>query len=317
MAEQQSQALTTKNLFAKDEVRAKFQEMLGKKATGFMTSVLQIVASNKLLATADPHSVYHSAAIAATLDLPLNQNLGFSFIVPYNESYRDDQGNWKKQPVAQFQMGYKGYVQLAHRSSLYKAINATDVREGELLEEDRLTGDCVFKWLQDRKERLARPVVGYASHFGLVNGFQKTRYMTYEEMYEHAKRYSQTFKNNKGRWQDDFDPMALKTVLKLNLSKYGPMSVDMQNAVVYDQAVMKGGIDDPIDITYPDNDPSDLTPSITVEEIKAYHASNFPALSSATDKNVKRIIEKLEVESYDKIYAQMVKEVEEEKIKQQ
>lgn len=302
-------ALTPKTLFAKDEVRAKFQEMLGKKATGFMTSVLQVVASNKLLSAADAYSVYHSAAVAATLDLPVNPNLGFSFIVPYNESFKDAMDKWQKRSVAQFQMGYKGYVQLAHRSSLYKAINATDVRDGELLEEDRLTGDCIFKWIQDRKERLAKPVIGYASHFGLVNNFQKTRYMTFDEMYEHAKRYSQTFKNDKGRWKDDFEPMALKTVLKLNLSKYGPLSVDMQNAVVYDQAVMKGGIDDPIDITYPDNEENDLSPKVTIEELRAYYAKNKPVLADGTSNNAMRIIEKQEVESYDKIYAQMVKEV--------
>lgn len=301
--------LTIKNLFGRDEVRHKFEEMLGKRSTGFITSVLQVVSSNKLLANADPHSVYHSAAVAATLDLPLNPNLGFSFIVPYNESFKDDGGNWKKRAVAQFQMGYKGYVQLAHRSSLYKAINATDVREGELMEEDRLTGDCVFKWVQNRKERLALPVIGYASHFGLVNGFQKTRYMTFDEMYEHAKRYSQTFKNDKGRWKDDFEPMALKTVLKLNLSKYGPLSVDMQNAVTFDQAVMKGDINDPIDITYPDNEgPAEEV--ITDEDIKALFEKNKPILGAQLKEYGHRIIDGKESESYAKLAAEINNAVE-------
>jgi recombination protein RecT len=279
--------------------------MLGKRATGFITSVLQVVSSNKLLANADPHSVYHSAAVAATLDLPLNPNLGFSFIVPYNESFKDQAGQWQKRQVAQFQMGYKGYVQLAHRSSLYKAINATDVREGELLEEDRLTGDCSFKWVQNRKERLAMPVIGYASHFGLVNGFQKTRFMAYDEMYEHAKRYSQTFKNDKGRWKDDFEPMALKTVLKLNLSKYGPLSVDMQNAVTFDQAVMKGGVDEPIDISYPDNEAGEEI--ITDEEIRALFVQNIPILGDQLKEYAHRIVDNKEVDSYAKLAAEINK----------
>ena len=123
-------ALTTKSLFARDDVKAKFQEMLGKRATSFITSVLQIVASNDLLAKADPTSVYQSAAVAATLDLPLNNNLGFAYIVPYNQKQKD--GSYKT--VAQFQLGYKGFIQLAQRSGQFKTISATPVYEGQLIE---------------------------------------------------------------------------------------------------------------------------------------------------------------------------------------
>lgn len=246
MAEQTqpSQALTTKNLFAKDEVRAKFQEMLGKRAPQFITSVLQIVASNALLATADPHSVYHSAAVAATLDLPLNNNLGFAYIVPYNQKQKD--GTWKQ--VAQFQMGYRGFIQLAQRSGLYKTLSAAPIYEGQLIEENPLTG-FVFDFTKKKSDK----IIGYASYFELLNGFHKTLYSTVDQIKAHGLKYSQTYKKGFGLWKDDFDAMALKTVIKANLSKWGPLSVEMQKAVVTDQAIINN--DEATDITYVDNEP--------------------------------------------------------------
>ena len=116
--------LSAKNLFATESVKAKFQELLGNRAPAFITSVLQIVASNNLLANADPNSVYHSAAVAATLDLPLNNNLGFAYIVPYNAKQQD--GTYRQ--VAQFQMGYKGFIQLAQRSGQVRKIDRKSTR---------------------------------------------------------------------------------------------------------------------------------------------------------------------------------------------
>ena len=242
--------LTVKNLFGRDEVRNKFQEMLGKRAPSFITSVLQIVASNSLLSKADPHSVYHSAAVAATLDLPLNNNLGFAYIVPYNQSVQID-GRWETKQVAQFQLGYKGFKQLALRSGQFKGMNATDVREGELKERNRLTGEIKFEWVQDETERNKLPIMGYLSYFELLNGFSQTLYMSILEVKAHGKKYSQTFKKDKGLWHDDFDSMALKTVTKLNLSKNAPLSVDMQKAITFDQAIVNDA--DTEDVTYVDN----------------------------------------------------------------
>ena len=125
--------LTTKTLFEREDVKQKFKEILGKKATSFITSVLQIAAQNQLLAKADPVSIYQSAAVAATLDLPLNQNLGFAYIVPYNQSYKDENGTWQKKQVAQFQMGYKGFIQLAQRSGQFKSIYSSAIYEGQLI----------------------------------------------------------------------------------------------------------------------------------------------------------------------------------------
>ncbi len=239
---EESKQLTVKNLFGKDEVRNKFQELLGKRAPSFITSVLQIVASNELLAKADPHSVYHSAAVAATLDLPLNNNLGFAYIVPYNQKQKD--GSYKQ--VAQFQMGYKGFIQLAQRTGLFQTISASPIYEGQLVEENPLTG-----FIFDFKKKKSETIVGYASYFRLLNGFEKTLYMTTGDLTKHGTRFSQTFKKGFGLWKDDFDGMAIKTVLKLLLSKFAPLSIDMQRAVIVDQGIINNP--DASDVTYVDN----------------------------------------------------------------
>lgn len=290
--------LTVKNLFGKDEVRNKFQEMLGKRAPSFITSVLQIVASNSLLAKADPHSVYHSAAVAATLDLPLNNNLGFAYIVPYNQKFKDDAGNWQSKQVAQFQLGYKGFKQLALRSGQFKGMNATDVREGEMKERNRLTGYIRFDWVQDEIERNKLPIIGYVSHFELLNGYSQTLYMSMTDLQKHGKKYSQTFKNDKGLWRDDFDSMALKTVTKLNLSKNAPLSVDMQKAITFDQAIVNNS--DTEDVTYVDNTNE---PEIhTVEELQLLLDEKVALLDKANFDNAKRIIANKEENSYNKLF---------------
>lgn len=235
--------LTTKSLFEREDVKKKFSEMLGKRATSFITSVLQITTQNKLLQAADPMSIYQSAAVAATLDLPLNNSLGFAYIVPYNAKQPD--GSFKQ--VAQFQLGYKGFIQLAQRSGQFKTIAATPVYEGQLIEENPLTG-FVF----DFKAKKSEKIIGYAAFFQLLNGFEKTLFMTVDELKKHGTKFSQTFKKGFGLWKDDFDSMAIKTVLKLLLSKFAPLSVDMQRAVITDQAVIHDA--DTQDVTYVDVD---------------------------------------------------------------
>ena len=192
-------------------------------------------------------SVYNAASVAAILDLPINQNLGFAYIVPYNESYRDEQGNWKKRQVAQFQMGYKGFIQLAQRSGQFKTISAAPIYEGQLVESNPLTG-FVF----DFTKKMSDKVIGYAGYFQLLNGFEKTVYATVEELKAHGKKYSQTFKTDKGIWVDNFDAMATKTVIKLMLSKFAPLSIEMQKAITLDQGVIKDETGD--DVQYIDHE---------------------------------------------------------------
>lgn len=240
--------ITVKSLFNRDDVKTKFQELLGKRAPSFITSVLQIVSQNNLLAKADPASIYQAAAVAATLDLPLNNNLGFAYIVPFNAKQPD--GTYKQ--VAQFQLGYKGFKQLSLRSGQFVTINATDVREGEIKKFDRLTGQIDFEWIENFEEREKKKVVGYVSYFELINGYSQTLYMTIQQLDKHGKKYSQTFKKGFGLWKDDFEAMCLKTVTKLNLSKNAPLSIDLQRAVVVDQAIIKDS--ESLDVSYADND---------------------------------------------------------------
>jgi len=231
-----------KDFLERDVVKNKFAEMLGKRANSFLTSVLQIVSSNDLLKNADQNSVYHSAVVAATLDLPLNNNLGFAYIVPYNQKQKD--GSYKQ--VAQFQMGYKGYIQLAQRSGQFKTISGTPIYEGQLIEQNPLTG-FVF----DFTKKVSDKIVGYAAYFSLLNGFEKTMYASVGEVEKHGKKYSQTYKKNFGLWKDDFDSMALKTVIKLLLSKYAPLSIEMQKANIADQSIIKDS--DTMNVDYVDN----------------------------------------------------------------
>lgn len=242
-----SNQLTTKSFFEQDSVKAKFKELLGKRATSFITSVLQIAAQNQLLAKADPVSIYQSAAVAATLDLPLNQNLGFAYIVPYNQSYKDDKGVWQKKQVAQFQMGYKGFIQLAQRSGQFKSIYSSAIYEGQLINANPLDG---YEFDFTKK---GEKVIGYAARFKLLNGFEATWYMDIEQLKKHGAKYSKTFDNAKGLWSTDFEGMANKTVIKLLLSKFAPLSVDMQRAVITDQAIINDA--DTQDVTYIDNEP--------------------------------------------------------------
>lgn len=237
---------TAKDLFAREDVKGKFQELMGKRATSFITSVLQIVSSNALLAKADPNSIYQAAALAATLDLPLNNSLGFAYIIPFNQKYKDANGQWSSKQVAQFQIGYKGFIQLALRSGQFKTIAASEIYEGQIVKNDPLTG---FEF--DFSKRDSDKVIGYASYFELLNGFQKTLYMTVDQIRSHGQQYSQNFSNDKSLWKTKFDSMATKTVLKLLISKYSPMSVEMQKAVIADQAVIQDA--DTIDATYVDN----------------------------------------------------------------
>lgn len=240
---QQQTKYPVKAYFESPVVQQKFKELLGKRSTQFVTSVLQIVSNNKLLANAEPQSIFNAAATAATLDLPINQNLGFAYIIPYNEK----QSNGSYSTVAQFQIGYKGFIQLAQRSGQFQTIAAAPVYEGQLIDENPLTG-FVFDW----KAKKSDIVIGYAAYFRLLNGFEKTLYMTTAQLKQHGQKFSQTFKKGFGLWKDDFDSMAQKTVIKLLLSKFAPLSVEMQMAVISDQAIVKDA--ETLDVQYIDNE---------------------------------------------------------------
>lgn len=211
--------------FQSDKVRNRFSEVLGEKAQSFLLSVNQIITSNSKLQSASIESLYSAAVTAALLDLPFNSSLGYAYIVP-------------RKGEAQFQIGYKGLIQLAHRTGQFTRIHASDVKEGELVSQDRLTGDITFNWL-DNETRTGLKTIGYVSYFRLVNGFESTLYMTAAEMDKHAKTYSDSYRIEKGEWVDNYDRMALKTVLKLNLLRNAPLSPQLTMAIERDQAVIK------------------------------------------------------------------------------
>lgn len=218
-----------KGLVNSENVKQKFKEMLGKKSAGFLVSLLNITQTNDALAKAEPNSIIYSAATAASLDLPIDPNLGFAYILPYNKKQKD--GTYKN--LATFQLGYKGFIQLALRSGQFKTISSAKIYEGQLIEENPLTG-FVFDFKQKKSDK----IIGYASYFELINGFSKTFYMSVNECKSHGMKFSQTFKKGYGLWNDDFDSMALKTVTKLNLAKYAPLSIEMQKAILTDQSVV-------------------------------------------------------------------------------
>lgn len=213
------------------------QEVLGERKGSFVNNLTALVANNTNLQECEPYTVMFAAMKATALNLPLDNSLGMAYVLPYKDNKRGV-------TVAQFQLGYKAYKQLALRTGLFKIINATDVREGEISSRNRLTGEINFNFNENEKERLELPIVGFVSYFRLNNGFESTFYMSKEEVEKHALRYSQTYKSpNKyvkenSKWTTDFDAMALKTVTKLNLSKNAPLSVELSDAIKADQSVM-------------------------------------------------------------------------------
>jgi recombination protein RecT len=218
LANKNAQAPTTgntlKGLISSEAVKKRFDDVLKDRAPQFLSSLLGLVNNSDLLKKAEPNSVLQSAMIAASLDLPIDPNLGYAWIVPYSGQ-------------AQFQLGYKGYIQLALRTGQYKNINVIEVYEGELIKFDRLTEELEIDFAAKKSEK----IIGYAAHFELLNGFKKTVYWSKEQVEKHKAKYS---KSGYG-WGKDWDAMAKKTVLKNMLSKWGILSVEMQKAYADDE----------------------------------------------------------------------------------
>lgn len=238
---------------ASEQTQNYLQQVLHERKSSFVNNITALVSNSANLQECVPMSLVYAGLKATALDLPLDPNLGFAYVIPFKN-------NKKGVTEAQFQIGYKGFIQLAIRSGQFLLINVTDIREGELKGEDILTGEMSFSRVPDRE---SKPVVGYAAFFKLTNGFSKTMYMTVGEVKAHAGRYSQTYSSKNeyirkaSKWATDFDAMAKKTVLKLLLSKYAPLSVEMQNAIQNDQAV----IDDQGEAQYLDN-PEEQQPAV-------------------------------------------------------
>lgn len=242
-----------------DSVQEQFKNALGKHKDAFVASLIDLYNGDKSLQTCNTNLLVCEALKAATLQLPINKALGFAYIVVYNNSVKrtDANGNavidpnthkeiWDKVPTPTFIPGYKGYIQLAMRTGQYRTINADFVYEGEMQKVSKLTGEVNFDG-----EKKSDKIIGYFCYFELLNGFSKTLYVSVEDMAAYAKRYSpsigyktsvadliklsaSTGASKKVGWEGNFNDMALKTVIRRLLSKYGYLSVEMQSAIAGD-----------------------------------------------------------------------------------
>ncbi|KKL23680.1 hypothetical protein LCGC14_2422940 [marine sediment metagenome] len=216
-----------------DAVRERFEIILKERSEAFLSSLLSVVANDNALQKCDTGSILTAAAKAAILDLPVEKSLGFAWIVPFGKK-------------AEFILGYKGYIQLALRTSAYEVINATPIYVGEKVIVNRLTGNITLNGKQTSDE-----VIGYASYFQMKNGFEKYRYMTVDEVHAHAKRYAKSYGNPKSNWTTNFDSMGLKTVIRQLLSKWGLLSIKMQDADMPLVSADNGRLTDPEDMVVP------------------------------------------------------------------
>lgn len=212
-------------------VKAKFEEMLGKRAPQFMTSITSVVGNNALLQKAEVNSIVMGAATAASMDLPLNPNLGYAALVPFNS---------KDGCFAQLQIMVKGYTELFIRSGQCKSLICEVVRKGELVKKNKFTGEYIF----DEDKRESDEIVGVMAAFELTNGYKKVEYMTVQEVKDHAQKFSQAYRRNAAIWKDNWEEMMKKTCLKRLLVRWAPKSIEMQQMVMFDQAVVKGDIND-------------------------------------------------------------------------
>ena len=237
-----------KSAISSDKVKKKFAEVLGKKAPQFLASVTNTVIGSAQLQKCDATSIMGAAFVAATYDLPIDSNLGFAAIVPYNNSKWNPQTRqYDKHMEAQFQIMYKGFIQLAIRSGYYKRMNYAVVYEDELKSYNPITGEIEF--VEDfsqctlRAQGVEETVAGYYARFELTTGYVQELFMSRQAVDNHARKYSQAYRydikegKKSSKWSTDFQSMALKTVIKLLLSKWGILSVDMQRAIQDDQKV--------------------------------------------------------------------------------
>jgi recombination protein RecT len=241
-------------------MRKRFNDLLGKRAPQFVSSVVSMVNADKTMQMAfyeAPMTVIQAALKAASFDLPIDQNLGYAYIVPF-KNYKKDIG--KSVYEATFILGWKGMHQLALRTGAYKTINVIDVREGELESYNRLTEEVKINFIEDEEERESKPVIGYLGYYRLVNGAEKTIYMSIKQIEAHEQKFRKGQNMGKG-WREDFDAMARKTVYRKLIGKWGVMSIDYRtvgegqqiaDALAAD-AEQEKALDNAIDITPPES----------------------------------------------------------------
>lgn len=241
---------TFTNFLAQDAIKRKINDIIGgKDGQIFITGITSAVSTNPALAECDNTTILSAALLGASLKLSPSPQLGQYYMVPYNDR--------KRGKVAQFQLGYKGYIQLAIRSGMYKKLNVLPIKEGELVHFDPLEEEIEVRLIDDEYAREQAPAAGYYAMFEYTNGFKKAMYWSREKMLAHADRFSPAFSAEKYKqlqagnipdgeawkyssfWYKNFDDMACKTMLRQLISKWGVMSIEMQQAYEADQAVIR------------------------------------------------------------------------------
>lgn len=216
-----------------EAVKSNIQNIVGgREGTKFIAAVMSAVNNNEALAECTNASIVSAALLGQSLNLSPSPQLGQYYMVPYNDKERGK--------VAQFQLGYKGYIQLAIRSGQYKKLNVLAIKEGELVRFDPLNEEIVVNLITDEEQREQAPTIGYYAMFEYVNGFRKALYWSKKKMEAHALKYSAGYRKKSGFtfWEKDFDGMAYKTMLRQLISKWGIMSIEMQSAIDGDMAVI-------------------------------------------------------------------------------
>lgn len=244
----QTRKQTLSAYLSQDAIKAKINEVIGgKDGQRFISAIVSATAANPTLQECSNGSILSAAMLGESLKLSPSPQLGQYYLVPYN-----DKNHGK---VAQFQLGYKGYIQLAIRSGQYKKLNVLGIKEGELIRFDPLNEEIEVQLIADEEKREAAKTVGYYAMFEYTNGFKKAMYWSKAKMEAHALKYSQGYKKDKEKgwkytfWSKDFDGMAYKTMLRQLISKWGIMSIEMQQAMDADMGV----IHDDGSVDYVDN----------------------------------------------------------------
>lgn len=273
--QQQNLSVISSTLKSPD-IYTKIQEMLGRKPDSYITSVMQVLESNAMLANVNADSITGAVFTACAMNLPLNNNLGLAYIVPFKGA-------------AQLQVGYKGFIQLAQRTGQIRSINAIAVHDSD-------TEESVLKRLTSLiPQKVSGEVIGYVARLETITGFTAHVTMTKDELWEHAYKYSQTYKSaqNQGKnysvWHQNFDAMAKKTVIKA-LMKYCPLSVELQAAIEGDQGVINGDGA----IFYPDNEVKDITP-----QARKVSDNKFPDMENAVKSGKLKKADALNPELYE------------------
>ena len=281
-----------------DNTKKYLQSILGEKTGQFITSLTSLAGSSKALKNCDRNSLLSCALKATSMELPFDQNLGFAWCIPYKTT-------------ATFQVGVKGYIQLALRTGQYQSLNARDVRQGELSGRD-FVGDPIINWLPD-EERANKEIIGFMAGLQLVNGFKKVIYWSVPEIERHAEKYSQSYRKYKKTgnvddaiWASQFEKMAEKTVLKSLISRYGIMSTDIQKAVISDQSKINIDIETGEEsIKYIDNPEVTDIQNLSTEEQRKI-------LEKYGAEKVTEVLEKLGFESLNELQKDDLEDFEKE-----